>query len=367
MTTDAILVLNAGSSSLKFSLYDADAPGEPVALSNGQIEGLGTRPRLIVRDAQGQLLAEEGYDVDEVAGHPEALARLEAWAAHAPRWPHRPACRGRALRRRAISTESRMFDRLKLPTLEGKRGLVIGIANDTSIAWGCAKAFRLYGPELAVTYLNDRAKPYIEPLAKELDAELLLPLDVEQEGQMAAVFDAMRERWGGLDLALHSIAYAPKEDVHGRVVDCSRGGFHKATDVSCYSFIELARFAEPLMADGGTLFTMSYYGAEKVVENYNIMVRSRPRWRRRCATWLRSSGRRASGVHAISPGPLATRGAPGIAHFNELLNRAARRAPAGRLVSIEEVRIACAALATDDAKLITGDTLYIDGGFHILG
>ena len=260
-----------------------------------------------------------------------------------------------------------MFDRLKLPTLEGKRGLVIGIANDRSIAWGCAKAFRLYGAGLAVTYLNDRAKPHVEPLAKELDAELFLPLDVEADGQMAAVFDAIRERWGRLDFALHSIAYAPKEDLHGRVVDCSRAGFHQAMDVSCYSFLQMARLAEPLMTDGGTLFTMSYYGAEKVVENYNIMGPVKAALEAAVRYLAAELGPRGIRVHAISPGPLATRAASGIAHFDELLNRAASRAPAGRLVSIEDVGLACAGLATDGAKLITGDTLYVDGGLHVLG
>ena len=260
-----------------------------------------------------------------------------------------------------------MFDRLKLPTLEGRRGLVIGIANDRSIAWGCAKAFRLYGAGLAVTYLNDRAKPYVEPLAQELDAELFLPLDVEQEGQMEAVFDAIRERWGRLDFALHSIAYAPKEDLHGRVVDCSRAGFHLAMDVSCYSFLQLARLAEPLMTEGGTLFTMSYYGAEKVVENYNIMGPVKAALEAAVRYLAAELGPKGIRVHAISPGPLATRAASGIAHFDELLNRAANRAPAGRLVGIEEVGIACAGLATDGAKLITGDTLYVDGGLHVLG
>jgi enoyl-[acyl-carrier protein] reductase I len=260
-----------------------------------------------------------------------------------------------------------MFDQLKPRTLEGKKGLVIGIANDRSIAWGCAKAFRLYGAELAITYANDKTKTYVQPLADEVDAEIFLPLNVEIEGQMEAVFEAIRARWGRLDFALHSIAFAPKEDLHGRVVDCSRAGFHQAMDVSCYSFLQMARLAEPLMTDGGTLFTMSYYGAEKVVENYNIMGPVKAALEAAVRYAAVELGRKGIRVHAISPGPVATRAASGIAHFDELLNRAASEAPAGRLVSIEEVGLACAGLATDGAKLITGDALHIDGGLHLLG
>ena len=260
-----------------------------------------------------------------------------------------------------------MFDQLKLRTLEGKKGLVIGIANDRSIAWGCAKAFRLYGAELAITYLNDKTKSYVQPLADEVDAEIFLPLNVEVEGQMEAVFDTIRARWGRLDFALHSIAFAPRADLHGRVVDCSRAGFHQAMDVSCYSFLQMARLAEPLMTEGGTLFTMSYYGAEKVVENYNIMGPVKAALEAAVRYAAVELGRKGIRVHAISPGPVATRAASGIAHFDELLNRAAGEAPAGRLVSIEEIGIACAGLATDGARLITGDALHIDGGLHLLG
>jgi enoyl-[acyl-carrier protein] reductase I len=158
-----------------------------------------------------------------------------------------------------------------LRRLEGKKGLVIGIANENSIAYGCARAFRSFGAELAITYLNDKAKAYVEPLAEELEAPIFMPLDVEVEGQLEAVFEEIERRWGRLDYALHSIAFAPRADLHGRVVDCSREGFLLAMDVSCHSFIRMARLAEPLMKDGGALFTMSYFGAERVVENYNLM------------------------------------------------------------------------------------------------
>jgi enoyl-[acyl-carrier protein] reductase I len=253
-------------------------------------------------------------------------------------------------------------------TLAGKKGVVIGIANDQSIAYGCAKAFKFLGADdLAITYLNDKAKPYVQPIADELEAGIFMPLDASAEGQMEAVFEEIEKRWGRLDFALHSIAFAPRDDLHGRLVDSSRDGFLKAMDISCHSFIRMARLAEPLMVDGGALFTMSYHGAEKVIENYNVMgpVKAALESSARYLAW--ELGRKNIRVHAISPGPLSTRAASGIKDFDELLDRAAAEAPTGRLVSIEDVGIACASLATDAAKLITGDTIYIDGGLHIMG
>jgi enoyl-[acyl-carrier protein] reductase I len=254
-----------------------------------------------------------------------------------------------------------------LRRLEGKKGLVIGIANENSIAYGCARGFRSFGAELAITYLNDKAKPYVEPLADALEAPILMPLDVQVEGQLEAVFEEIEGRWGRLDFALHSIAFAPRADLHGRVVDCSREGFLLAMDVSCHSFIRMARLAEPLMTNGGALFTMSYFGAERVVENYNLMGPVKAALEASARYLAAELGPKGIRVHAISPGPLKTRAASGIAQFDELLDKAAARAPARRLVTIEDVGFAVAGLATDAAKLITGDTIYIDGGYHIMG
>jgi enoyl-[acyl-carrier protein] reductase I len=251
--------------------------------------------------------------------------------------------------------------------LAGKTALVAGIANENSIAFGCARGFRDLGAEVAVTYLNDKAKRFVQPLAEFLEAPLFLPLDVQQEGQMEAVFDAIGERWGKLDILLHSIAFAPREDLHGRVVDCSREGFLTAMDVSCHSFLRMARLAEPLMKDGGTMFTMSYYGAEKVVENYGVMGPVKAALEASVRYLAAELGEKGIRVHAISPGPLQTRAASGIPDFDELLDQAAARAPTRSLVSIDDVGIACAVLAGDAMKLITGGTLYIDGGYHIMG
>lgn len=249
----------------------------------------------------------------------------------------------------------------------GKRGLVTGIANDQSIAYGCARAFRQLGAELAITYLNDKAKPYVEPLARALEAPILMPLDVRQEGSLEAVFRRMREVWGRLDFVVHSMAFAPREDLHGRVIDCSRDGFLMAMDVSCHSFIRMARLAEPLMTEGGTLLTMSFYGAHKVVEHYNLMgpVKAALEAAGRYLAW--ELGPKGIRVHMISPGPLKTRAASGIGHFDELMEAAAAKAPARRLVSIDDVGAAAAALASDGARLITGETIYVDGGLHIVG
>jgi enoyl-[acyl-carrier protein] reductase I len=252
------------------------------------------------------------------------------------------------------------------PLLEGKRGLIVGIANDQSIAWGCAKAFRALGAELAVTYLNEKAKRFVEPLANELNAPILMPLDINTEGQTEAVFERIGEEWGALDFLVHSIAFSPKDALHGRVVDVSRQGFAVTMDVSCWSFIRMAHLAEPLMRNGGALFTMTYYGSQMVVKNYNIMGVAKAALE--CAVRYLASelGPKGIRVHAISPGPLATRAASGIPGFDELLDKAEEKAPARKLVSIDDVGIATAFLAHDAARLLTGETLYVDGGYHIM-
>lgn len=255
----------------------------------------------------------------------------------------------------------------KIIPLAGKKGVVLGIANEQSIAYGCAEAFRALGAELAISYLNEKAKPYVEPVAKKLDARLFLPCDVRQPGQLEAVFQAIEKQWGKLDFALHAIAFAPKEDLHGRLADCSRDGFLTAMDVSCHSFIRMAHLAEPLMKDGGALFTMSYYGAEKVIEHYNVMGPVKAALESAVRYLAYEMGPKGIRVHAISPGPIKTRAASGISNFDALMEQAASRAPEHRLVSIQDVGVATAVLATDYAKLITGGTVYVDGGYHILG
>ena len=254
----------------------------------------------------------------------------------------------------------------KAPLLEGKQGLIVGIANDQSIAWGCAKAFRALGAEVAVTYLNEKAKKFVEPLARELEAPILMPLDVRTPGQMEAVFERIEKEWGRLDYLIHSIAFSPKDTLCGRVVDVPQDGFLVTMDVSCWSFIRMAHLAEPLMTRGGTLFTMTYYGSQMVVENYNIMGVAKAALESAVRYMAAELGPKGIRVNAISPGPLATRAASGIPEFDELLDKAKSKAPARSLVSIDDVGVATAFLAHDGAKLITGETLYVDGGYHII-
>jgi enoyl-[acyl-carrier protein] reductase I len=259
-----------------------------------------------------------------------------------------------------------MMDLSALALLKGKKALVTGIANDQSIAWGCAKAFHAFGADVAVTYLNDKSKPYVEPLSKEIGSQIFMPLDLQREGELEAVFETIGRTWGRLDLCLHSIAFAPKEDLQGRVVDCSRNGFLLAMDISCWSFIRMARLAEPLMKDGGALFTMTYYGSQMVVEHYNIMGPVKAALEAATRYMAAELGPKGIRVHAISPGPLKTRAASGITAFDELLHKAQSKAPTRSLVSIDDVGVAVAFLGMNGAKLITGETLYIDGGYHII-
>ena len=258
------------------------------------------------------------------------------------------------------------FPAVKAKLLEGKKGLIVGIANDQSIAWGCAKAFRALGAELAVTYLNDKAKKYVDPLAQALEAPIVMPLDVRAAGQMEAVFEKIAKVWGRLDFLVHSIAFSPKEALQGRVVDVSREGFLTTLDVSCWTFIRMAHLAEPLMRKGGTLFTMTYYGSQMVVKNYNVMGVAKAALESAVRYIAAELGPKGIRVHAISPGPLATRAASGIPEFDALLDKAKSKAPARNLVSIDDVGAATAFLAHDAARLITGETLYIDGGYHIM-
>ncbi|NYT63664.1 enoyl-ACP reductase FabI [Alcaligenaceae bacterium] len=250
--------------------------------------------------------------------------------------------------------------------LAGKKGLVVGIANDSSIAWACARAFRASGAKLAATWQTERSRPYVEPLLQQLEVDIQMPLDVTDEAQMQAVFDAIRQRWGRLDFLLHSIAFAPRQDLHGRVIDSSRDGFLNAMDVSCHSFMRLARLAEPLMTDGGSLMTMSYIGSAEAIPNYGLMgpvkaaLESSVRY---LALELGAAGIR---VNAVSPGPIVTRAASGLADLDTMITDSQRRMPMRGELTIDDVGPFCAFLASDGARAITGTTQYVDGGFHVL-
>ena len=250
--------------------------------------------------------------------------------------------------------------------LQGKRGLVVGIANDQSIAWGCARALSAAGAQLALTWLNDKARPHVEPLAQQLGAAITAPLDVSVPGQLEALFDQIQQQWGGLDFLVHSIAFAPKQDLHGRVTDSSAAGFAQAMDISCHSFMRMAKLAEPLMGQGGSLMAMTYLGAEEVIADYGLMGPVKAALEASVRYLAAELGPAGIRVNAISPGPLATRAASGIAHFDRLLADAETRSPMRRLASIDDVGALCAFLAGDGARSITGGTLYVDGGYNIL-
>ncbi|MBO6637694.1 MAG: enoyl-ACP reductase FabI [Roseitalea sp.] len=252
-------------------------------------------------------------------------------------------------------------------SLAGKKALVAGVANDQSIAWGCASALHAQGAELAITYLNEKAEPHVRPLAERLDAPIIAPLDVGDDAQLDTLFAQIEERWGTLDVLIHAIAFCAKEDLHGRVIDCSRDGFALAMDISVHSFLRMISKAEPLMPDGGTCMTVTFYGSEKVVEHYNIMGPVKAALESVTRYAAAELGPKGISVHALSPGPLATRAASGIGHFDELMARNAERAPTGQLATIDDVGAYAAFLASAEAGNITGAVHPIDGGYHITG
>lgn len=254
----------------------------------------------------------------------------------------------------------------KTDFLAGKKGLVVGVANEDSIAAGCARAFRASKADLALTYQTKKSRNFVDPVAQAVGADIFMPLDVTDDDQMDALFDVIRTRWARLDFLVHSIAFCPREDLHGRVVDCSKDGFGLAMDISVHSLIRLAKRAEPLMTDGGTILTVSYHGAEKVVDNYNIMGPVKAALEATTRYLAAELGSKNIRVNAMSPGPLQTRAASGIDHFDALIDDAKARAPLNQLTTIDEVGAMAACLVSDFARSVTGNTAYIDGGHHVV-
>lgn len=251
--------------------------------------------------------------------------------------------------------------------LSGKKGLVVGIANEDSIAYQCAREFRTQGADLAVTFRNQKDEPHVRPLAEALGASLCLPLDVRDDGQMDAVFHEITERWGTLDFLLHGIAYAPKDDLRKPFLECSREGFLTAMDISCHSLVRLAAQAAPLMKDGGCILTLTYYGAEKVIEQYRVMGPVKTALEGSVRYLAAELGPKFIRVHGLSPGPFRTRAASVLKGFEALLDEFAAQAPQHRLADKADVGAMAAFLVSDRAKTITGNIVYIDAGYHIMG
>jgi|TARA_R100000501_G_scaffold8550_1_gene17372 enoyl-[acyl-carrier protein] reductase I len=245
------------------------------------------------------------------------------------------------------------------------RGLIVGVANENSLAAGCATALHEAGAQIALTYLGEKARPHVEPVARRIEAPILAPLDVTRPEQMDALFATIAERWGALDFLIHSIAYAPKEDLHGRVIDSSGDGFATAMDVSCHSLVRLARKAEPLMREGGAILTMSFYGSEKVVAGYGIMGPVKAALESTVRYLAHELGPQAIRVNALSTGPVRTRAASGLSHLDALIADAAARAPLHQQVTIEQIGAMAAFLLSPNARNVTGQTIYVDSGFNI--
>ena len=252
-------------------------------------------------------------------------------------------------------------------SLQDQKILVVGIANEHSIAYGCAKAFKDQGADLAITWLNAKAEPYVRPLAEALGAEIMGPLDVTQPGETEAMFERIASQWGRLDTLLHSIAFAPKDDLHGRVIDSSAEGFALAMDVSVHSFLRMIRLAEPLMPQGGTCLSVSFFGSTRVIKHYNVMGPVKAALESAVRYAADELGEKGIRVHALSPGPLATRAASGIDHFDAMMTEAASRAPLHHLVTIEDVGAVAAFLASAEARNLTGGIHAIAGGYSIVG
>jgi enoyl-[acyl-carrier protein] reductase I len=252
--------------------------------------------------------------------------------------------------------------------LDGKKGVIFGVANKRSIAWACAQALREAGAELAFTYQGERLKENVEKLvAADMPDSALLPCDVQNQEEVDAAFTALQEKWGRLDFLIHSIAFAPREALEGQFVDTSREAFGTALDVSAYSLAQLAKAAAPLMTEGGSVVCMSYYGAEKVVANYNVMGVAKAALEA-CTRYLAADlGAQNIRVNAISAGPLKTLSSKGVSGISSIFNHVAERAPLRRNVEAREVGNTALFLCSDLSSAITGETIYVDCGYNIMG
>ena len=250
--------------------------------------------------------------------------------------------------------------------LSNKKGLIVGVANDRSVAWGCAKVLHAAGAKLAITYGRDKTRKYVEPLLEQVPADIFTQMDITNPEQRSAFADKIKSKWGSLDFLIHSVAFAPADDLHGRVVDASRDGFLLSTEISCYSLISLIKTCEPLMTNGGSILTMTYYGSQKVMPMYGIMGPMKALLEAIVKYTAAELGKEKIRVNAISPGPLQTRAASGISDFDKLLKKCHDVAPLCSQLSTEDVGNLAAFLVSDLSKNITGDVHYVDCGYNVM-
>ncbi|MDD2713325.1 MAG: enoyl-ACP reductase FabI [Simplicispira sp.] len=251
-------------------------------------------------------------------------------------------------------------------SLAGKKGLILGVANESSIAWGCTQLMHQLGAELVVSCLNDKARRFVEPLTQPIGVDLVT-CNVEEEGELEAVVEHAIARMGQLDFVIHSIAWAPLADLHGNVVDSSSDGFSRAMAVSCHSFARLAKLCTPHMPNGGSMLSMTYLGADEAVPHYGLMGPVKAALESLTRYMAMELGEQGIRVHAVSPGPILTRASSGIASFDDLMANAVAKSPLKRLVTLPEIANLCAFLCTDAASGMTGQTIYVDGGCHAMG
>lgn len=251
--------------------------------------------------------------------------------------------------------------------LKNKRGLIVGLANNSSIAWGIAQAAHREGAELAFTFQNTALEKRVRPLAQSLDSTLVLPCDVNDDSQLEALTQALAATWGKLDFVVHAVAYAPREDLQGTLSSTSREGFRIAMETSTYSLLALTKHFAPLMNEGGSFLTLTYYGAEKVVTNYNVMGLAKAALE--CAVRYLASelGEHQLRINAISPGAIKTLSAKGIADFNTMLSLSRERAPLHCNITPAEVGELAVFLLSERAARLTGEVIHLDGGYNVMG
>ncbi len=251
--------------------------------------------------------------------------------------------------------------------VQGKRGLVMGVANEKSIAWGCARVLHAQGAELAFTYQGEQFGKRVAPLAESLGSTMVLPADVQDDASMDAVFDRIASEWGKIDFLIHAIAYSDKAELHGRYADTTRANFHKSLDISCFSFVDAARRAAPLMTDGGAILTMSYLGAQRVMPNYNVMGVAKAALEASVRYLANDLGPDGVRVNALSPGPMRTLAGSAVGSARKMYREVETNAPMQKNADLDHVGGTAAWLCSDYGASTTGEVIFVDGGYHALG